>query len=210
MAKLSKDKREMISFVSVVIMLGIMIAWIFMMQVDDNPRMTAYATGGNPTPTPTFTPFPTVTYTHCTASGNESGSAYFFVEGIGYRAFSTYYTITYHKCSDGFAEFRPADDSCFGTISPLSSEAVWGWSVYLTLRTSGTLTSWFGPSAIPQYTGIQIGSPGSFSVSGVPSSFACGPLPSQAFFDSFSVVIWLPDGEIGVSVTVGADCVINL
>ena len=56
MAKLSKDKREMISFVSVVIMLGIMIAWIFMMQVDDNPNMLAYATQGDPTNTPTYNP----------------------------------------------------------------------------------------------------------------------------------------------------------
>ncbi|MEW6238196.1 MAG: hypothetical protein AB1656_22635 [Candidatus Omnitrophota bacterium] len=61
MAKLSKDKREMVSFVSVVIMLGIMIVWMFMMQVDDNPNMLAYATGANPTPTVTPLPTPTST-----------------------------------------------------------------------------------------------------------------------------------------------------
>ncbi|MEW6234882.1 MAG: hypothetical protein AB1656_05805 [Candidatus Omnitrophota bacterium] len=63
MSKLSKDKREKISFVSLLIMLGVLIAWIIMMQADNNPHTMAFATGANPTPT--ITPIPPYGYGDC-------------------------------------------------------------------------------------------------------------------------------------------------
>jgi len=52
MSKSTQKSREFISLISVLTMFSVLFIWLFLIQINDDPNTSAYATGGNPTPTP--------------------------------------------------------------------------------------------------------------------------------------------------------------
>lgn len=81
------------------------------------------------------------------------------------------------------------DNQTTGVVSQSGSEPITGWGGQLSLVTGSTGLSWFGPAGIPGCSEVVILPPGAFDVCGYPTSDSYGPKPSNAFFNSISIVI---------------------
>jgi|GEM_PF-6861426 hypothetical protein len=147
------------------------------------------ATGADPTPTSTPTPTPTYSCSSTSKSASNMGTAYFIAEGIGARAFSVNYYLSYFKCTDNVDEFRLSLNNAKASICGCRQEQIVGFNVYVTLRKLPSQTSWFGPALIYENTGTHLCSTGAFSVTKSPSQTYWSPQNNDAYFNGEYVYI---------------------